>query len=389
MKTAAQILNENKAWVEETFAKLDAKLRVVSARNRDVVAHGDGVDENNRFIDNGQNEKIHWWTNGFWGGLNALMYEHTKDPVYLECAKSNEKLLDRALTDYYTDLHHDVGFMWHILSGVLYRVTGDKGSRARNLFCASLLMSRFNIDGGYIRAWNSSNRTKHTIIDTLMNLPLLYWASDEIGDDRFKQVAMAQADTALVDHLREDGSVNHIVEHDENTGDYIRNLGGQGIAEGSSWSRGASWCVYGLMLSYIHTKEDRYLQGAKAAANYFIANCCDDWLPRIDFRAPAEPVLYDSTAAMITSCGLIELAKARPENEGGMYMNAAINLLRACTEKFVNFDHDKDYTVAYGSGRYPCDGDLKKANVHVPIIYGDYYLAEALLKLKGSTFLPW
>jgi len=92
---------------------------------------------------------------------------------------------------------------------------------------------------------------------------------------------------------------------------------------------------------------------------------------------------------MVASCGLIELAKILPENEGGMYMNAAINLLRACTEKFVDFDHDKDYTVAYGSGRYPCDGDLAKAHVHVPIIYGDYYYAEALLKLKGSEFLPW
>ncbi|MBP3308544.1 MAG: glycoside hydrolase family 88 protein [Clostridia bacterium] len=386
MKNASQILNENKAWVEETFAKLDKKLRKVAVRAYDVVA--DGVDENGRFID--RSKTVLWgWTNGFWGGLNALMYEHTKAPEYLECAKTIEKKMDAALREVYDKLHHDVGFQWHILSGALYRITGDKGSRARNLFAASTLAGRFNIDAGFIRAWNGPKDVNRTIIDTLMNLPLLYWASREVKDDRFAQIAMAHADTALCDHLRDDGSVAHIVEHDGENGAVLSTFGGQGIAEGSSWSRGQSWAVYGLTLSYIHTKEQRYLDGAKLAANYFISNCCDDWLPRIDFRAPAEPVYYDSTAAMVTACGLIELAKILPENEGGMYMNAAINLLRANVEAHANFDENVDFVMDNGSVRYPCDGDLKKAGVHIPIIYGDYYFAEALLKLLGSEFLPW
>ncbi len=387
MKTASQILNENKAWIDETFDKLDKKLRKVAVRSFDVVA--DGVDENGRHLDMKKERTIHWWTNGFWGGLCALMYENTKAPEYLATAKNQEKLLDEALRTSYDKLHHDVGFQWHILSGALYRITGDKGSRLRNLFCASMLASRFNVDGGYILAWNNPKHDTDTIIDTLLNLPLLYWASREVKDDRFAQIAMAQADTALCDHLREDGSVAHIVKHDPDTGEVIRTFGGQGICEGSSWSRGCSWAVYGFMLSYIHTGEERYLEGAKLAANYFIANCCDDWLPRIDFRAPAEPVYYDSTAGMITACGLIELAKRLPENEGGMYMNAAINLLRACSERFGNFDENTDYIMGYGSGRYPTDGDLESAQVHIPIIYGDYYFAEALLKLRGSEFLPW
>jgi unsaturated chondroitin disaccharide hydrolase len=254
-----------------------------------------------------------------------------------------------------------------------------------------MLSSRFNIDGGFITAWNGEKHQNWTIIDSLMNLPLLYWASKELGDDRFKRVAMAQADMAICDHLRDDGSIAHIVEHDRETGEPVATYGGQGYAVGTSWSRGQSWAVYGFVLSYIHTGEERYLNAAKQVANYFIANCCDDWLPRIDFRAPAEPVYYDSTAGVITACGLIELAKRLPENEGGMYMHAAIKMLRAISDNFVNYDTDNDCLVGYGSERYPVPGqfDEKKAGVHMSIIYGDYYFAEAILKLLGSEFLPW
>ena len=387
MKSTAQILAENKAWVEETYAKMEKKLSVMAVRSKDIVPYG--VDENG--MHRNLNEKISWWTNGFFGGLNAMMYEYTKKEVYLECAKSQEKLMDKALYEKFTELHHDVGFQWHILSGALYRITGDQASKVRNLYAATTLSARFNIDGGFITAWNGVKQQNWTIIDSLMNIPLLYWASKELGDDRFKRVAMAQADMAICDHLRDDGSIAHIVEHDRETGEPVATYGGQGYAVGTSWSRGQSWAVYGFVLSYIHTGEERYLNAAKQVANYFIANCCDDWLPRIDFRAPAEPVYYDSTAGVITACGLIELAKRLPENEGGMYMHAAIKMLRAISDKFVNYDTDNDCLVGYGSERYPVPGqfDEKKAGVHMSIIYGDYYVAEAILKLLGSEFRPW
>ncbi len=388
MKKAADIVAANLEWLNSTYEKTEKKLSVMAVRSRDVVAYG--VDENGRHKDLSET-KIHWWCNGFWGGLNAMMYEYTKKEEYLACAKSIESKLDVALREKTTDLHHDVGFMWHILSGALYRVTGDMGSRTRNFFAATTLSARFNIDGGFITAWNGKDKQNWTIIDTLMNLPQLYWASREIGDDRFARVAMAHTDMALVDHLREDGSVVHIAEHDRETGELVKTFGGQGYEEGSSWSRGQAWALYGFTLGYIHTGEERYLNGAKQVANYFIANCCDDWLPRIDFRAPAEPVYYDSTAGACAACGLIELAKRLPENEGGMYMNAAVNILRAMTEKFCNFDTDNDVILDYGSERYPVPGVYTeaKAGVHKSIIYGDYFFTEALLKLKGSEFLPW
>ena len=223
-----------------------------------------------------------------------------------------------------------------------------------------------------------------------MNLPLLYWASEEKGDDRFKRIAMAHADTAIRTHLRPDGSVAHIVEHDRETGEVVKTYGGQGIAEGSSWSRGQAWALYGFTLSYIHTGEERYLNAAKQVANYFISNVCDDWLPRVDFRAPEEPVMYDSTAGACAACGLLELAKLLPEGEGGMYANAAVNMLRAMGDKFCNFDPATDDMLGYGTIRYPADGVMKgDPGVHISIIYGDMFYTEAVLKLLGSEFFVW
>ena len=387
MKNYTTILNENLEWAKSTFAKIDKKMSAVTLRSRDKVV--DGVDENGVHIDMMQSNP-NWWCNGFWGGLNYMLYAYTKNEEYLKTANRNEELMDKALVNY-DKLDHDLGFMWHLLSGANYKLTGDPRSRTRNFFCAATLASRYVADASFIRAWNREAARDYSIIDCLMNLPLLYWASEEIGDDRFKRVAMAHADMSIVDHLRDDGSIAHIVEHDRETATVRATHAGQGYAVGSSWSRGQAWGLYGFTLSYIHTGEQRYLDAAKQVANYFISNCSDDWLPRIDFRAPAEPVYYDSTAGAIAACGLIELAKRLPENEGGMYMSAAVNILKAMDEKFCNYDEKTDDMLGYGSVRYPIPGQFteKSAKVHVSIIYGDYFFTEAILKLIGAEFFPW
>ena len=384
MKNCKELLAENKQWIEEMFAAIDKKMSKVTLRSQNQLV--DGVDSEGRHRKIGATA----WTSGFWGGLNYLLYNYTKNEDYLTTAKNCEVLMDEGFKNF-SRLHHDVGFQWHICSGAGYRITGDEASRIRNFYAATMLSSRFVLSGGFIRAWNGKWRDLETggltIIDCLMNIPLLYWASREFGDDRFKQIAMSHADMALRDHLRPDGSVNHIVEHDRATGECIKTYGGQGYGEGSSWSRGQSWAVYGLVLSYIHTGEVRYLDGAKRVANYFIANCCDDWLPRVDFRAPSEPVYYDATAGACTACGLIEIAKAVGEHEGGMYMNAAINILKAMGEKFVDLNPETDGLLGYGTSSYPIDD--AKVKLHENITYGDYFYVEAMLKLLGSDFLPW
>ena len=81
-------------------------------------------------------------------------------------------------------------------------------------------------------------------------------------------------------------------------------------------------------------------------------------------------------------------AKAVPENEGGMYMNAAINILKAMDKAFMNYDPDRDDMLTHGTVLYP-KKEQQMGGVHISIIYGDYFFTEAILKLRGSEFLPW
>ena len=385
MKTYSQILNENRAWAEEVFAKIDNKMKCVTLRSRNLLP----VDADKDGMHIGANP-TYGWTKGFFGGLNHLLYAKTKNPDYLLTARRSEELLDTALYKSFTTLHHDVGFVWHLTAGANFRLYGDLESKDRNLHAAASLMSRYVLGGDFIRAWNTDKSYNWTIIDTMMNLPLLYWASEETGDDRFKRVAMAHADMAMEQHVRPDGSVIHIAEHDRETGEVISTHCGQGYAVGSSWSRGQAWAVYGFVISYLHTGEQRYLDTAKLVANYFIASCADDWKPRVDFRAPAEPIMYDSSAGLITACGLIELAKALPENEGGTYMNAAVNFLHAADESFADYDPSNDTLVTHGTLRYPVESfTTEDPKVHCYLPYGDFYYTEAILKLLGSEFNPW
>ena len=371
------LVEENKKWFDEVWKKLDKKLVAVAKRSFDKIPYTavDGVH------DDKSKEYISWWTNGFWPGLMWIMYDGTKRDVYKDTAINAEKILDGALEEY-NGLHHDVGFMWHISSGLHYRLLGDKQSRVRTLYAANVLAGRYNIDGKFITAWNGQSQQGWTIIDSMMNIPLLYWASREIGDARFERIAKAQADMAMRDHVRPDGSVVHIVSHDTQTGDVIETFGGQGYEVGSSWSRGQAWAVYGFALSYLHTGDEKYLDTAKKVANYFIAACCDDYLPKCDFRSPEEPVIYDSTAGAITACGLIELSKHVGVHEKGMYLNAAVKMLKAMEEKFCNWEENVDYIVGYGTERYG-------SGEHMAIIYGDFYFAEAIYMLRGGEIKIW
>lgn len=375
------IIAENQAWIDATFAKVDRKLSRTAVKSREKLPYTTV----NGVHDNKHETGVTWWTNGFWGGMMWLMYEATGNEEYRKTAERSEELLDDALKKVKT-LHHDVGFMWHLTSGANYRLTGNEASLTRNFFAATSLFSRYNITGDYIRAWNGEMKG-YSIIDCLMNLSLLYWASEEIGDDRFKKIAMRHMEMAMRDHIRPDGSINHIVDHEVDKVGIVRILGGQGYNETSCWSRGLAWAVYGSVISYIHAGKPEYLEAAKKTADYFIAQVeKTNYLPLVDFCAPAEPVYYDSTAGVCTACGLLEIAKYVSEEESMKYTQAAINILKACDEHFCNYEEDEDALVLMGTERYPL---TTTKGLHIPIIYGDFFFAEAMCKLKGREFFIW
>ena len=377
-------------WAEETARKICGKIAWVRERNAEklpYLAVRGSYDDRRREKTGPGNRGPEWWTNGFWAGLLWQMYHETGEACYAETARRTEIWLDECFQEYY-GLHHDVGFMWLPSAVADYRLTGDKEARRRGMHAASLLAARFNPVGRFLRAWNENemnNSSGVAIIDCMMNIPLLYWAAKESGDVRFLHIATQHADTVMRHFVRPDGSVEHIVEFDPVTGEKLRTYKGQGYAEGSSWTRGQAWALYGFVLSYLHTGKTEYRDTAKRIAHYFMANIPESGLIPVDFRQPPDPVREDSSAACIAACGLLELARCVPETEQAAYSRAAAGLLKTLAEKRADFSRAGEELIQKCAGAYDCREEEKECS----LIYGDYFFTEAVFKLKGGGFLLW
>lgn len=375
-----KISEENKKWVEETFDKIKDKMSAECNRIGDKIPY---IAEDGVYKEDKAESDIVWWTNGFWPGMLWQMYHATGEDKYKIAAEGVELKLDKAF-DVYTGLHHDVGFMYLHSAVANYRITENERSKARGLHAAHLLAGRYNPRGKFIRSWNR-DRSGWVIVDSMMNVPLLYWAAETIGDPRFIYVAMDHVDTVMKNTVRSDGSCNHIIVLNPENGELLETPGGQGYESGSSWSRGQAWAIYGFALSYHYTKKEEYLATAKKVAHYFMSNVQETGdVAIVDFRAPKEPVYWDSTAGVCAACGMLEIAKYVPELEKNFYIDAAIRILKSTDEKFCNWDVNYDSIVAMGSGSYFTEHDR-----HVPIIYGDYFFIEAVLRLLDKDILIW
>ncbi len=368
--------NQDKAFVEEFWGKVSKKVSLMADKigaNFPYTPLKTGI-----YDPFGEGVNPSDWTVGFWPGTLWLMYLDTKNEKYRKIAEELEARLDKAFEDFIF-IHHDVGFMWSLTAVADYKITGNERSRARALHAATILAGRYNFVGKYIRAWEFDS-FKWAIIDCMMNIPLLHWASAETKDPRFAFIANAHADTVLEHFLRPDGSVRHIVSFDAYgvEAPETMDIGQQGYSADSSWTRGQSWAVYGFAMAYLNSGKQEYLDAAKRVAHYFIANLDDTWVPPSDFRAPKEPVCYDTSAGAVCACGLIEIAKCVPELERDLYLNAAMNILRAL-DKNCSYDEGdlsllQNSTITYH----------KPQTHNVPVIYGTYYLVEALAKLRGN-----
>ena len=293
-------MNGHEEWTDAVIAKIRQKMEWVSEKNREKIPYrtdGNG-DYDDRSDASGQwrmDDGLNWWTNGFWGGIMWLLYQDTGEQRYADIARVSERKLEQCFADFY-GLHHDVGFMFVPTAVADYKLTGNPDSRRIALHAATLLAGRFNPVGKFIRAWNDLEEDTRgwAIIDCMFNLSLLYWASEESKDPRFRQIAMLHADTVRKNFVRPDGSVCHIVEFDPETGEMVKSHGGQGCGEGSAWTRGQGWALYGFMISYIHTGKQEYLDTAKRVADYCLANIPESGIIPVDFRQPTEPAYEDS-----------------------------------------------------------------------------------------------
>lgn len=388
------ISTEDKKWVDEALSCIAVKMETVTEQNAGKIPYT--TDEKGRFDDRSSDKDICWWTNGFWGGEMWQLYKLTGKELFRNEALGTENKMDRAFMNY-NGMDHDAGFRWLPTSVVRYKLEHNEESKNRGLLAAASLAGRFNLNGNFIRAWNDWGDDRDTtgwaIIDCMMNLPLLYWASNELKDPRFKAIAIAHADTAMKNFIREDGSVRHIVGFDPESGAFLRDYAGQGYAEGSSWTRGQSWALYGFALSYKYTGEKRYLETAMKVADYVLSELDSkypEYLVPVDYRQPADPYYEDSTASAITASGLIELAgllgSLKEAGQEGIYkenadryLAAAVKLLKTLHEKRCDYTTDKDNIVE------KCTAAYHDARHEFAINYGDYYYIEALMKLSGDA----
>lgn len=327
-------------------------------------------------------EPASFWTSGFWGGLLWLAYRETRNPRLFELACEIEEALDQPLHEFLS-LHHDVGFMWLPTAVTHHKMTGSETSRTRGLLAANLLAGRFNPKGSFIRAWNDEVQADSqglAIIDCMMNLPLLYWASKELNDPRFRHIATAHADTALRCFVRPDDTVPHIMRFCPETGACLGPVDGQGMSPDSVWSRGQAWAIYGFAISFRETKDMRYLTAAQNIARRFYENLPEDKIPYWDFCSePQDYYVKDTSAACIAASGMLEIEAVSGERAvKSEFHGMAVSLLDTLIQRHACFDDRSQGIIDMGTVSY-----FHKRHVNQPIIYGDFYFLEALGKLRG------
>lgn len=394
MSVRDYLTNEDRQWADAVIEKLHHKLTAVRERSAEKLPAetNDGVHDDKLKAAGNVGIAKGFWTNGFWAGMLWQMYHATGDERYAEIARFTLPILDGCLLELDT---HDIGFLWLPTAVLDYKITGSAAARQSALTAAKWLMGRFNPAAGVIRAWGGGNEQMAlskadppmhlagvTIIDCMMNLPLLYWASAETGDPRYYHAADHHAAKAVRAFVRGDGSVIHICEFDPDIGELVQDFGGQGYGKGSAWARGQGWGLCGFTASYKHTGKQEYLDTAKRIAAWLLPRIPENGLIPCDFRQPAEPWVQDDIAAGVIATALLDLAELVPE-EREAYLGAALKILHALDAQSADWSPDTDNITLRGTAGYHLPGRNKN------YVYADYYFVEAMLKLAGRSVAIW
>ena len=336
-----------------------------------------------RSFENGKDVKSdsRWWCSGFFPGSLWYLYENNKNPLILKYAKL---YTDRIEREKFTTDNHDVGFMIYCSFGNGYRLTENNHYKEVMLTAAKSLSTRYNPRVGLIRSWdfNKDKWQYPVIIDNMMNLELLLWASDNSDNPKFKEIALSHADKTIEHHFRPDNSSYHVVSYDTITGVPHIKQTHQGFSDESSWSRGQAWGLYGYTYLYRETKNEGYLNQAKKIATYMInhPHMPKDYIPYWDFDAPDIPnTLRDVSAATIMASALIDLSKFVDQKTSKEYKNVVEKQIRTLStpEYTAKLGENGDFILKHSVGAL-----LLNSEIDVPLTYADYYYLEALTKLK-------
>lgn len=315
------------------------------------------------------------WVGGFWPGALWLAWIYSGEETFKSLAIASATKLEPRQNDTST---HDLGFLFYPSWVTAWRLTGEEKWRAGALQAAASLIQRYNPAGHFIRAWGSlgtSGNAGRAIMDTLMNLDLLSFATQQTGDRKYLDIAIQHAKTTQNNFVRPDGSTPHVFDFDPVTGAPIGPNTVQGYSPTSCWSRGQAWGIYGFTTMYRRTGDPEFLATARKLADFALGALTPDHLPVWDYRAPQAPYdVKDASAGAIMACGLMDLARVshRPSYEA-----RALQILTAlCTTCLTTKSTRADAIVARCTRNRPSEDGIE---ISVP--YGDYYLLEALLRV--------
>lgn len=334
------------------------------------------------------------WTNGFWTGENWLSYELTGDEDYREAAEVQvQSFLHRIINKIGTN-NHDMGFLFSLSCVAAYKLTGNEDGKKAAILAADNLANRYREVGNFLQAWGTPGDPAEyrLIIDCLLNLPLLYWATEVTGDKTYAQKAENHIKTAMRCVVRDDNSTYHTHFIDMVTGEPTHGVTHQGNRNDSAWSRGQAWGIYGVALSYIYLQKDEYIDIFRRVTDYFIEHLPEDLIPYWDFDfddGSDQP--RDSSASAIAICGMLEMSKYLEKEEAEKYTHIAYRLLRALIDHCAN----KDTTKANGLllhgvyGKASPYNDCTDRGVDECNTWGDYFYLEALTRLTKDWELYW
>ena len=301
------------------------------------------------------------------------MVEQIQDPFLEDAAGRYTGALDQV--QYYGG-SHDIGFIIYCSFGNGYRLKPSAGYRKVILQAARTLLTRFNPVVGCIRSWDNRKWTFPVIIDNMMNLELLFWASQNGGTRQMYDAAVSHAERTMQNHFRPDGSTYHVVDYDTTNGAVRAKTTHQGYADESTWARGQAWAVYGFTMAYRYTHDGRFLRTAQRAADYFMNRLPSDHIPYWDFDAPGIPnEPRDASAGAIAASGLLELGtNATADSLRRKYFDAAEVILAAlASPPYLSEGTHSSGIISHSTGNKPAGSEID-----VDLIYGDYYFLEGL-----------
>ena len=324
------------------------------------------------------------WVSGFFAGTLWYMYELTGDETWAEHARRHTEVLDSIQ---YLTWHHDVGFMIYDSYGNGLRLKDIPGYKDVCITTAKSLSTRFRPGAGIIQSWNVDRGwqaergwTCPVIIDNMMNLELLFKATEFSGDSTYAKIAISHADKTMENHFRPDYSCYHVVDYDPETGEVLHRCTAQGYADESAWARGQAWALYGYTVAYRFTGDEKYLRHAENVAGFIFndPNMPEDLVPYWDFDAPDIPDAYrDVSSAAINASALYELSYL---TGNASYKEKADRIIESLSTPAYRAAQGTNggFILMHSVGSIP-----HGSSIDVPLNYADYYLLEALIRKRN------